>query len=178
MRLLLCLMLLVCGILSSLHAYADSPAMNKPKTGWANVPGGTVWLNPGDAYEHDTGLIRDNRGVKRYPTTPQSMPSRPAVAPAVPPASPYAPAPVYQPYYAPPVAPYVPAPQPYYAPQPYQPYYMPPVPPYDYGPYVPPCCPHLMPSYNYGRAPSTQGWGVREASPMDKPKTGDAPRLK
>ncbi len=143
------------------------------KQGWAQVPGGTVWLNPGDAYEHSTGLVRDRSGVKRYPTTPQSLqqsqyhqpqPS-PVVAPAVPPYQPYAqPSPYLQPspYYAPaPV--YYPAPPvvPYYAPQ------------VDYGPYLPPNCWNCP---NVGRAPSTQSWGVR-GNPMDQPKTGDAPRL-
>ncbi len=42
---------------------------------WANVPGGTVWLEPGrTAYEHDTGLVRDlQTGQKSLPITPQSQ---------------------------------------------------------------------------------------------------------
>jgi hypothetical protein len=85
--------------------------------GWANVPGGQVWLRPGiDAYEHDTGLVRDMRtGQKSQPITPQSLAysNRPI------PPSPY------------PIAPPAPPRQPY---QPYQPYAMPSVPPPAYSP--------------------------------------------
>ena len=44
------------------------------KEGWANVPGGQVWLEPGrQSYEHDTGLVRDLvTGQKSRPVTPQS----------------------------------------------------------------------------------------------------------
>ncbi len=42
--------------------------------GWANVPGGVVYLRPGiDAYEHDTGLVRDTNEQKSLPITPQSV---------------------------------------------------------------------------------------------------------
>ena len=55
--------------------------------GWAKVPGGTVWINPGtQAYEHDTGLIRDLRtGQKSLPITPQSLTQQPTLAPPLPP---------------------------------------------------------------------------------------------
>lgn len=101
--------------------------------GWANVPGGKVWLRPGlDAYEHSTGLVRDlQTGQRRAPITPEnarypSVPQPPIVVipPAIhrspyqlPPPLPTAP-PAYYPY----------AYQPY---QPYQPYYNS---GYDYGP--------------------------------------------
>lgn len=56
--------------------------------GWVDVPGGTVWLRPGeDAYEHSTGLVRDLRtGRKSYAVTPQSvqMQGVPTRAPALP----------------------------------------------------------------------------------------------
>lgn len=160
--------------------------MNKSKSGWAKVPGGTVWLNAGDAYEHSTGLVRDAAGQKRYPTTPQSaqqspsycptcpnyvQPYSPYVAPAVPPQV----APVYQPqpYITPPQPYFTPAPQPFYVPS--QPYYMPPVGP-DYGPYLPYQYPTPAPR------PSSKPWGLgpygESVDPMDVPKTGDAPLAK
>lgn len=154
--------------------------MDTPKQGWAQVPGGTVWLNPGEAYEHSTGLVRDRNGVKRYPTTPQSLQQQPQYY-APQPAPVFAPAvPTYQPFVQP--SPYLQPqplvqPSPYFAPQPYvqpTPYYAPYfTPQVDYGPYVPPGCWNCP---NAGRAPSTQSWGVR-GNPMDQPKTGDAPRL-
>jgi hypothetical protein len=79
---------LVCAILfAGIHpVYAQSQSVTKSQQkmeGWANVPGGTVWLNPGtQAYEHDTGLVRDLRtGQKSLPITPQSLqvPSTPQV---------------------------------------------------------------------------------------------------
>jgi hypothetical protein len=157
-------------------ASAQTPKLDKVKTGWVNVPGGTVYLNQGDAYEHDTGLVRGPDGRRRYPTTPNM---RPAVSPAVAPAQPlyqpqyqptYQPAPVYQPqpYYQPvPVPVYQPTPV--YQPQPY---YQPYAPNVDYGPYCPSCWgaqPPSRPSYGprpYGNLPA-----------MDRPKTGDAPSI-
>jgi hypothetical protein len=70
------------------------------KEGWANVPGGTVWLEPGrQAYEHDTGLVRDLRtGQKSRPITPQSM-----VTPQSNCCPPAYPQPMYQPVYQPPI---------------------------------------------------------------------------
>lgn len=59
----------------------------KKVEGWAQVPGGTVWLEPGrQAYEHDTGLVRDLvTGQKSYPLQPSSQLSYavPQVAPRV-----------------------------------------------------------------------------------------------
>lgn len=54
---------------------AARPASVKKMEGWANVPGGTVWLEPGrQAYEHDTGLVRDlQTGQRSMPITPQSQ---------------------------------------------------------------------------------------------------------
>jgi hypothetical protein len=50
----------------------------KKVEGWASVPGGQVWLEPGrHAYEHDTGLVRDlQTGQKSIPITPQQLQSR------------------------------------------------------------------------------------------------------
>ncbi len=125
-------LLVACCLVGIAADVTAQTKMDSPKQGWAQVPGGTVWLNPGDAYEHSTGLVRDRNGVKRYPTTPQTLqPTRyhqpqpaPYVAPAVP---------AYQPYVQP--APYYAPPQPvYYPAYPSTPYYAPQV---DYGPYLP-----------------------------------------
>ena len=45
------------------------------------MPGGQVWLEPGrQAYEHDTGLVRDLvTGQKSRPITPQSASCQPNV---------------------------------------------------------------------------------------------------
>lgn len=173
-------MMVACCLVGFVADVSAQTKMDSPKQAWAQVPGGTVWLNPGDAYEHSTGLVRDRNGVKRYPTTPQSVQQSqyyqpqqsPVVAPAVPPYQP-----TYQPYVPP--NPYV-QPGPFYGPPAPQPVYYPAYPavPYyasqvDYGPYLPPNCWNCP---NASRAPSTQSWGVR-GNPMDQPKTGDAPRL-
>jgi len=57
----------------SIAAQAQQRPAAQDLEGWANVPGGTVWLRPGvDSYEHSTGLVRDMRtGQKYYPVTPQ-----------------------------------------------------------------------------------------------------------
>lgn len=117
------------------------------KEGWANVPGGTVWLEPGiHAYEHDTGLVRDLRtGQKFAPITPQSIaqPQHYAVQPYT--VQPYAQPLAYRQPVTPapqPVVPRTPQPpvvvqppvlvQPYYV----NPYYMPlQRSPIDVGPY-------------------------------------------
>jgi hypothetical protein len=65
----------------------DAKPAKQMVEGWANVPGGTVWLNPGtQAYEHDTGLIRDLRtGQKSLPITPQNFTQQqPTLAPPLP----------------------------------------------------------------------------------------------
>jgi hypothetical protein len=170
MRSLIVAMLLLCFSITLPCAAAD---MNKPVSGWANVPGGTVWLNPGEAYEHDSGLVRDRQGVKRYPTTPQMR--FPQQSPTVWPSRPVAPQPMVMPQ------PY--APNPYFAPAPAypyaypnpQPYYQPS--PYDHGPYVDPNCPTCVnPQSRRPRVPSSTSWGLGESiDPMDVPKTGDAP---
>lgn len=57
----------------SIAAQAQQRPATQDLEGWANVPGGTVWLRPGvDSYEHSTGLVRDMQtGQKHYPVTPQ-----------------------------------------------------------------------------------------------------------
>lgn len=123
------MLLSLCLVAMPLVAGDDSPSNEKTTAGkvegWANVPGGQqVWLRPGvDAYEHDTGLVRDQRtGVKSMPlvrgaarpTSPHVLPHYPypmsPVAPPSPPASPYLYAP-YQPYALPTMPPpaYTPA---------------------------------------------------------------------
>lgn len=129
--------------------------------GWVNVPGGTVWLRPDvDAYEHNTGLVRDMRtGHKYHPVTPQQVQvaQQPYAYPAAPavsncgPCQPQVVAPqiVIRPQAAPVVRPQVPQylPNPYYAP--FTPQVIPAKPTrnssrYDYGPYG------TMPPSNYG----------------------------
>jgi hypothetical protein len=106
----------------------------KELAGWANTPSGPVWLRPNvDAYEHDTGLVRDTRtGQKYMPIRPSSVPQAPQVV--------VTPAPVY-------------SPQPVVTPQPvYQPY-LPPivVSPPVYAPSGPSCpsCPNYRPNPYY-----------------------------
>lgn len=90
---------LCCLLVNPCHGQVKSGNDNKGKAeGWANVPGGTVFLRPGqDAYEHDTGLVRDLRtGQRTYPITPQSLSNRqPAHAPQLPQLSPVVPQPIY-----------------------------------------------------------------------------------
>jgi hypothetical protein len=79
-----------------------SQATMKKMEGWANVPGGTVWLEPGrQAYEHDTGLVRDlQTGQRSMPITPvliQPQPLQPLV-PMQPFAPAYTPSPYVMPY--------------------------------------------------------------------------------
>lgn len=164
LTLIACIAITICAITS----VTAGDAMNKAKEIYAPVPGGVVWLNPGDAYEHDTGLVRDAYGRRSYrplnrgPDTNRIQPSY---------------APVHQPpLYAPPThLPWQPFVQPNvirpnYV-QPYRPYH--PV-PYDTGPYIPqqpfvaPSCPGCA------RRPSSHSWGLR-GDPMNTPKTGDAP---
>jgi hypothetical protein len=138
------------------------------KEGWANVPGGQVWLEPGrQAYEHDTGLVRDLvTGQKSRPITPQSlMQPQPQCQPCEPNVvAPLAVNPRYplNPYPAPYPAPYPVYPQPY--PQPYPapyPISVQPVPPtyvrpwFDLGPNS-----VYLPSYSNGRS----GYGVKLGS--------------
>lgn len=105
--------------------------------GWANVPGGKVWLRPGmDAYEHDTGLVRDlQTGQRRSPITPESIANRYPRNPSYPLTVPQPPIVVIPP--APPRSPYVIPPSAPPAYQPYQPYQSQPYfnsAGYDYGP--------------------------------------------
>lgn len=85
--------------------------------GWAQVPGGTVWLEPGrQAYEHDTGLVRDLvTGQKSYPVQPSSQLSYsvPRVSPRV--VAPQVGPRVLSPFQVPQV--YQPYANPYYVPQ-------------------------------------------------------------
>ena len=128
------------------------------KEGWANVPGGQVWLEPGrHAYEHDTGLVRDLvTGLKSRPITPQSVAqqncfnSQPNVV------APLAVNPLYplNPYPAPYPAPY---PQPYpISVQPVPPTYTP-RPWFDLGPNSV----YLPSLYSSGRG----GYGAKLGSP-------------
>lgn len=83
-RLSTLLLTCLCGLMCLPAMGQDSKsntASRDKKEGWANVPGGTVWLEPGrQAYEHDTGLVRDlATGQKSMPITPQSMAGRPAL---------------------------------------------------------------------------------------------------
>lgn len=135
---------LACSLLLAMASLAlcqsDCADCSKQKStvakveGWATVPNGSqVWLRPGlDAYEHDTGLVRDlQTGRKSMPITPDSNVNwRPLVAPVqpVPPPPPPPPRSPYAPYYAP-YSPYV---LPQVAPPAYQPYYH--GGGYDYGP--------------------------------------------
>jgi hypothetical protein len=116
-----------CSAAESTHT-ATLPAVKKME-GWANVPGGTVWLEPGrQAYEHDTGLVRDLvTGTKSRPITPQSV-QQPVLLQPTPLA--YYPSPQLQPIYRSPSYPTpYPAPMPAPYPMPYRnPYY-------DVGPY-------------------------------------------
>lgn len=153
-------------------ASADSDVMSKMKSGYHSVPGGQVWFNPGDAYEHSTGLMRDRYGNKRHPQWRHAnqYPSQPSVY-----VRPYA---TPSPFVNPPLPVTPPTPVPYVRPYAYpQPVYTPPT-PYDYGPYVSPYvrpCPRCPNSYDYPSSESF-GLGLRGAiDPMDVPKTGDAP---
>ena len=71
------------GVAQSPIAVATEPV---DLEGWANVPGGTVWLRPGiDSYEHSTGLVRDMRtGKKYYAVTPQVAQAYTQAQPIVP----------------------------------------------------------------------------------------------
>ena len=51
------------------HFASAADPMDAAKTAWANTPHGQVWLNPGDAYEHNTGLVRDAAGFHRHPNS-------------------------------------------------------------------------------------------------------------
>ncbi len=119
------LALLIAVSLCSLVQTVSAQTKDSKVAAWATVPGGKqVWLRPGiDAYEHDTGLVRDTRtGVKSQPITPQSL------------AYNNSPNYVYPvPVYPVPVAP-VPPPRSPYGPQPYA---MPTTPPPAYTPYSP-----------------------------------------
>lgn len=106
---------------------------SKELAGWANTPTGQVWLRPGrDAYEHNTGLVRDlQTGVKTLPIRPSSLPQAPQVV--------VTPTPIYAPQ------PVIVTPQPVYSPQPIV--VSPPV----YAPAGPACpsCPNYRPNpYN------------------------------
>lgn len=162
----------LCTIITALIAFTNVSAadLDSPKSAYANVPGGQVWLNPGEAYEHDTGLVRDVYGQRSHrplhgvasrpsssgchncrrprPNYVQPNYIRPSYAPPI-----YRPAPYYpsaQPNYPPNVSPF-------YRPNYRQPSYRQP----DFGPYVP----------THQRRTS-HAWGV---DPMEIPKTGDAP---
>lgn len=126
---------------------AQNSVLEKPMESWARVPGGTVWLNPGDAYEHDTGLVRDQYGRRHAPVQPNAVqPSQRWVSPQP-----------NRPYWRPqPYCPNCPQhyPQPYYAPAPnWQ--------RFDYGPYQ--------------RRPYGYGAPMGSIDPLAVPKTGDAP---
>jgi hypothetical protein len=115
----------IMGVMGLMVLTQPSSAQDK-KEGWVNVPGGTVFLEPGrQAYEHDTGLVRDlATGQKSMPITPQSM-AGPTLAPTLP-SYPMYQVPTYtlpaypQPYpvpISPPRSPYAVVPS--YAPQPW-----------------------------------------------------------
>jgi hypothetical protein len=133
-------------------------AQQKKIEGWANVPGGTVWLEPGkQAYEHDTGLVRDLRtGQKFMPIRPHSVPSSTPMAPVL--------SPVYAPTTCPkcPLQPSVPV-SPYSPPYVITPYLPMPVPPTYYGPYNAPPRYDLGPNNMYGR--SVGGYGAKLGAP-------------
>ena len=141
---------LLLGAMMMLFGIGLCEAQEK-KEGWANVPGGTVWLEPGrQAYEHDTGLVRDlQTGQKSRPITPQSLAARPAQSNCCPPQYPQ---PYLQPVYPQPMQPLV-----------FQPAY--PVPPT----YIPTRQPLPMPWFDLGPnnvyAPSLYnnrgGYGVK-----------------
>jgi hypothetical protein len=65
----------IMGVMGIMMLGANVGQCQEKKEGWANVPGGQVWLQPGrQAYEHDTGLVRDlATGQKSRPITPQSL---------------------------------------------------------------------------------------------------------
>ncbi|MEM9828411.1 MAG: hypothetical protein AAF958_17610 [Planctomycetota bacterium] len=160
-------------------AAADQPAKpqakkspaDTPRSGWTtNTPGGPVWLNPGEAYEHHSGLVRRPDGTRTQPIR-RSQVQHPATLPGCPNCQPSPYRPQYPYPYRPSVPNYTPTPwaqpyfpPPYYAPTPWaQPYRYPspfryPAPNgYDLGPY---------------QAPVTKAWGV---NPADIPRDGDAP---
>ena len=144
-------------------SFAGAQTSSSDLAGWANVPGGQVWLRPGlDAYEHDTGLVRDlNTGRRSAPITPQASrvqgsPHPPAVVlvPAYQPV--YQPAPIYQP----PVAPIPTSPSCPNCRYPANPYYSPRYNnvPYDVGPYG------NMAGQNYGfQSPATSSQRLRDS---------------
>jgi len=115
--------LLVVGLLVGLVGPVS--AQVRKVGGWARVPGGTVWLEPGrQAYEHDTGLVRDlATGQKNYPIRPSTeLNYSQPLAYSVPQVAPQVVAPVVLPQVGPRlVAPAVPL-VPFQVPQVYQPY--------------------------------------------------------
>lgn len=130
--------MLMVGLMVTAGMTQEPPVKTKTESkqtgkveGWVKINGGpTVFLRPNiDAYEHDTGLVRDMRtGQKSRPITPQSVaPQTYFLTPATP-VQPYllSPAPVYE-------VPRSPYPSPY-AVNPYQNPYAYQQPWYDVGP--------------------------------------------
>ncbi|MCC9603524.1 hypothetical protein LOC67_23490 [Stieleria sp. JC731] len=171
----------VCGFAGECNPACAEGCTEAKASAWVtpkdpNGQHGTLWLNPGDSYEHSTGLVRDARGNHYHPIRPGEQPAQYAVGGHMA----YRPSPNYRP-----VVPYYPYPvnpvpqswpsypqynQPQYPPSPYY------IPNYPQRPQVPYYSPQpVSPSPYYQPAPcptcpNRRPYGAID--PLSEKKTG------